>query len=175
MQSALMHSGCSISCTSSASRQPGAPLLLPARSFANSRHCNPAGPSRKQQQSLDCRWQLNAATMVQSSNLDIDLPQGYVWYETMIVLRPDLSEEDRDVELAKFEAFLKKENSQEISALVRGNQRLAYPIKGFWDGIYVLYTYAAQRRTSQAVQKLLSTPVVGKEKNVLRHMTFITN
>ena len=45
----------------------------------------------------------------------------------------------------------------------------------FWDGIYVLYTYAAQRRTSQAVQKLLSTPVVGKEKNVLRHMTFITN
>ena len=44
----------------------------------------------------------------------------------------------------------------------------------FWDGIYVLYTYAAQRKTSQAVQKLLSTPVVGKEKNVLRHMTFIT-
>lgn len=44
----------------------------------------------------------------------------------------------------------------------------------FWDGIYVLYTYAAQRKTSQAVQKLLSTPVVGQEKNVLRHMTFIT-
>jgi hypothetical protein len=110
--------------------------------------------------------------MVQSSNLDIDLPQGYVWYETMIVLRPDLTEEERcaqptlvfpeercflshdkqlrhlsscqdantrchalamccrDVELAKFEAFLKKENAQEISALVRGNQHLAYPIKG---------------------------------------------
>jgi len=90
-------------------------------------------------------------------------------------LRPDLTEEERDVELAKFEAFLKKDNAQEISALVRGNQHLAYPIKGFWDGIYVLYTYAAQRKTSQAVQKLLSTPVVGKEKNVLRHMTFITN
>jgi hypothetical protein len=36
--------------------------------------------------------------MVQSSNLDIDLPQGYVWYETMIVLRPDLTEEDRCVQ-----------------------------------------------------------------------------
>ena len=34
-------------------------------------------------------------TMVQLSNLDIDLPEGYVWYETMIVLRPDLTEEDR--------------------------------------------------------------------------------
>jgi ribosomal protein S6 len=36
----------------------------------------------------------------------------------------------RDVELAKFEAFLKKEDAREISALVRGAQRLAYPIKG---------------------------------------------
>ena len=61
MQSCFMHSGCGISCTSSASRQPVAPLQLPARSFANFRHCNLAGHSRKQHQSLDCRWQLNAA------------------------------------------------------------------------------------------------------------------
>ena len=38
-------------------------------------------------------------TMVQLSNLDIDLPEGYVWYETMIVLRPDLTEEDRCAEV----------------------------------------------------------------------------
>ena len=38
-------------------------------------------------------------TMVQLSNLDIDLPEGYVWYETMIVLRPDLTEEDRCAEI----------------------------------------------------------------------------
>lgn len=43
----------------------------------------------------------------------------------------------------------------------------------YWDGVYILYTYGAQRKVSQAVQKLLSTPVVGSEKNVLRHMTFI--
>lgn len=43
-----------------------------------------------------------------------------------------------DVELAKFEAFLKKEGSRDISALVRGSQRLAYPIRGYWDGVYVL-------------------------------------
>ena len=36
--------------------------------------------------------------MVQLSNLDIDLPEGYVWYETMIVLRPDLTEEERCAE-----------------------------------------------------------------------------
>ncbi len=34
------------------------------------------------------------------------------------------------MELAKFEAFLKKEEGLEISALVRGTQHLAYPIEG---------------------------------------------
>ena len=150
----------------------------------------------------------------------------------------------RDIELAKFEAFLNREQCKEIKALVRGRQQLAYPIKGwvqqkhsvncsgstiqqhvstfssckaslccitqacirqetalalssvttaashflhcwnrsvtedwtcrFWEGIYVLYTYAAKRTTSQKVQKHLSTPVVGGEVNILRHMTFCT-
>eukprot|EP00884_Botryococcus_braunii_P011790 jgi/Botrbrau1/20611/Bobra.113_1s0037.1 len=97
----------------------------------------------------------------------------YVPYETMIVLRPDMSEEERDVELAKFEAFLVKEGAQDVKALVRGNQSLAYPIKGYWEAVYVLYSYTGKRSISQAVQKLLSTPIVGAESNVLRHMTFV--
>lgn len=48
----------------------------------------------------------------------------------------------------------------------------AASLRRYWDGIYVLYTYTAQRQTSQNVQKLLSTPVVGSEKNILRHVTF---
>ncbi len=36
----------------------------------------------------------------------------------------------RDQELAKFEAFLNQEKCQDITALVRGRQQLAYPIKG---------------------------------------------
>jgi ribosomal protein S6 len=90
----------------------------------------------------------------------------------MILLRPDLDEEKRDQELAKFEAYLQQKNALGIEALVRGNsQALAYPIKGFWDGIYVLYTYAAAAPTAQGVQKLLSTPNSGGQLNVLRHMT----
>ncbi|KAK9815419.1 hypothetical protein WJX72_003375 [[Myrmecia] bisecta] len=102
----------------------------------------------------------------------VALPAGYVWYETMIVMRPDMTDEERDVELAKFEAFLNKSECQHIKALVRGRQRLSYPMKGFWDGIYVMYTYASKRSVSQSVQKLLSTPVVGAENNILRHLTF---
>ena len=35
----------------------------------------------------------------------------------------------RDVELAKFEAFLSKEGGSNVNAMVRGRQQLAYPIK----------------------------------------------
>lgn len=100
------------------------------------------------------------------------LPADYVRYETMIILRPDLSDESRDVELAKFEAFLNNQECKEINALVRGRQPLAYPILGNWEGIYVLYTYAARPSVSQPVQKMLSTPDASNENLVLRHMTF---
>ena len=55
----------------------------------------------------------------------------------------------RDTELARFEAFLKKEGSRDIRVNVRGRQRLAYPIKRFAEGIYVLYTYASGNTTAQ--------------------------
>jgi small subunit ribosomal protein S6 len=90
----------------------------------------------------------------------------------MMVLRPDLGDEERDMELAKFEAFLGGEGGKDVRVTVRGRQRLAYPIKNFIEGIYVLYTYKARPETSQKVQRTLSAPEAGSELNVLRHMTF---
>lgn len=59
-----------------------------------------------------------------------------------------------------------------MKAMVRGRHRMAYPIKGHWEGIYVLYSFMARRDTTPKVQKLLSTPAAGAEDNILRHMTF---
>ena len=42
-----------------------------------------------------------------------------------------------------------------------------------WEGIYVLYTYAAKRQTAVKVQLLLSRPEAGSEDTVLRHITFL--
>jgi small subunit ribosomal protein S6 len=47
----------------------------------------------------------------------------------MVVLRPTMPDEERDQELAKFQAFLQKLGASQLSDLVRGRQRLAYPIK----------------------------------------------
>lgn len=41
-----------------------------------------------------------------------------------------------------------------------------------WDGMYVLYTYAAKRQTARNVQLLLSNPEAGSEDKILRHITF---
>jgi len=102
----------------------------------------------------------------------VDAAAGYSEYETMVVLRPDLTDEQRDSELAKFEAFLKNQDARNIQVTIRGRQRLAYPIKKFVDGIYVLYTFAADPSVISSVQKMLSTPTAGAELNVLRHMTY---
>lgn len=37
----------------------------------------------------------------------------------------------RDRELAKFELLLKNEEALEINAMIRGRQRMAYPMKGY--------------------------------------------
>ena len=87
-------------------------------------------------------------------------------------MRPDLTDEARDQELAKFEAFLAAQGAREVTVTVRGKQRLAYPIKRFPEGIYVLYTYGAGAPVSQNVQRMLSTPEAGKEDTILRHMSF---
>lgn len=111
------------------------------------------------------------------SNIEQDpdllkLPQGVHWYETMLVLKATLTDDERDKELAKFEAFLNKEGCQSINALVRPRQRMAYPMKGNWESMYVLYTYAASRQTARKVQLLLSNPEAGSEDRILRHVTF---
>ena len=72
-------------------------------------------------------------------------PWAWRRYETMLVLRPDMSEEERDQELAKFEAFLKKEASKDIKVTVRGRQRLAYPIKRCAAGAAAAEAAAAVR------------------------------
>jgi small subunit ribosomal protein S6 len=66
---------------------------------------------------------------------------------------------------------LSQEECQDVEAIVRGRHRMAYPVKGHWEGIYVLFTFIARCATVPKVQKLLSTPVAGAEDNILRHMT----
>ena len=70
------------------------------------------------------------------------------------MLRPDLSEDEWEEELARFESSLDKAGVTEIDSLVRGRQRMAYPINGCIYGLFVLYTFIGDPSVGRAVQKV---------------------
>merc|ERR1711990_108392 len=98
------------------------------------------------------------------------LPIGMARYEVMVVLRPDLDEEDWEEELAKFEACLDKEGVKELDSLVRGRQRMAYPIDGCIYGLFVLYSFIGSTQTGKAAQDFFCLPDLRPQKPILRTM-----
>ncbi|MEY3825719.1 MAG: hypothetical protein RLZZ148_531 [Cyanobacteriota bacterium] len=73
-------------------------------------------------------------------------------YETMYILRPDLSEDQVQQEISRYRDFLSENSAENITAKVWGKRRLAYPIKRYSDGVYVLMNYEAE------INPLLLTP-----------------
>lgn len=87
-------------------------------------------------------------------------------------MRSDVLEEEQDQELARLEAFLEKNGATDFQCMVRGRQRIAYPIQGDWYGIYVRCTYEAPPSAVRALEQHMAAPVAGDAaKNVLRQMT----
>jgi small subunit ribosomal protein S6 len=64
-------------------------------------------------------------------------------YETMYILRPDLSEEDVDKTIDKYQTLLRDNGAQILETLHRNKRRLAYEIKKYREGIYIQMTYEA--------------------------------
>jgi small subunit ribosomal protein S6 len=59
----------------------------------------------------------------------------------MVILRPDLNEERVSQEVSKYQDFLRDNDAQEVDVKVWGKRRLAYQIRRFNDGIYVLFNF----------------------------------
>ena len=62
-------------------------------------------------------------------------------YETMYILRPDLSDDQTNQAVEKYKNILRDHGAQEIEVQNRGKHRLAYEIKRQKDGIYIQYNY----------------------------------
>merc|ERR1711975_214641 len=88
-------------------------------------------------------------------------------YETLIILRPDMIDEERDRQLAKFEVFLSNEGAEEIDCVIKGRQKMSYPIEGHRNGVYVLFHYKAAARVAKAVQETLSNPDTETQGNII--------
>ncbi|MBD3563421.1 30S ribosomal protein S6 [Planktothrix sp. FACHB-1355] len=62
-------------------------------------------------------------------------------YETMYILRPDLTDEQVNQAIEKYQTLLRDNGAQDIEIQNRGKHRMAYEIKRQRDGIYVQMNY----------------------------------
>ena len=64
-------------------------------------------------------------------------------YETMYILRPDLSDDAVDAAISKYQTILKDGGAEILETQHRGKRRLAYDIKKYREGIYIQMNYKA--------------------------------
>ncbi|KAD4384779.1 hypothetical protein R6Q59_011059 [Mikania micrantha] len=104
-------------------------------------------------------------------------PPGLRQYETMAVLRPDMSEDERLSLTQKYEELLVAGGGMYVEVFNRGVIPLAYSIKKknkagetntYLDGIYLLFTYFTKPESVEVLEKALIA-----DDDVIRSSTFI--
>jgi small subunit ribosomal protein S6 len=61
-------------------------------------------------------------------------------YELMFIVRPDMAEEDQDKLISTLESAVGSSSGTVKSMDRMGKRRLAYQVRGFQDGLYMLLT-----------------------------------
>lgn len=107
---------------------------------------------------------------------EIPCPPGLRRYETMAVLRPDMSEDERIALTQKYEELLVAGGGMYIEVFNRGVIPLAYDIQRknragetntYMDGIYMLFTYFTKPESMTALTSKLMA-----DDNVIRSTSF---
>ena len=84
------------------------------------------------------------------------------FYEVMFIIRPDVSEEDIDKLIAGFEGTITTNGGNVRSIEKMGRRKLAYTVRKFNDGSYVLLTIDADGKLVAELERRLrvSEPVI---------------
>ncbi|EEF43388.1 30S ribosomal protein S6 alpha, chloroplastic [Ricinus communis] len=103
-------------------------------------------------------------------------PPGLRQYETMAVLRPDMSEDERLALTQKYEELLVAGGGMYVEVFNRGVIPLAYSIKKknkagetntYLDGIYLLFTYFTKPESIEMLEATLNT-----DDDIIRSSSF---
>ena len=87
-------------------------------------------------------------------------------YETMYILRPDLSEDQVSQAIEKYNNFLTENSAQDIEVKKLGKKKLAYQIKKFSDGIYIQLNYKANGTQVAPLERFMRL-----NDDVIRYLT----
>jgi len=87
-------------------------------------------------------------------------------YETMYILRPDLTEDLSNQAIAKYQSLLQEQGAYDLEIQLRGKRRLAYEIDNHRDGIYVQMNYQGPPAQIAVLEKAMRY-----DDQVIRYMT----
>lgn len=88
-----------------------------------------------------------------------------VAYEVMVVLRPDLEEEAVDVTLERLQNII-REGGGEVTNLNKwGKRRLAYQVKKFREGYYVVLNFKSTPAVAAEVERVIKIT-----DNIIRYL-----
>jgi small subunit ribosomal protein S6 len=77
-------------------------------------------------------------------------------YELMYIVRPDVDEERLDAVVGRVSKFVEQSGGTEEKVDRWGRRRLAYPIKRYDDGIYVVVTFSGAGTIANELTRLLN-------------------
>lgn len=75
------------------------------------------------------------------------------YYETLYIINPNLPEEDYRETLLKFNNLIEKNKGVLIRVEEWGKKSLAYPVKKFDKGYYVLVRYCGEPETASELER----------------------
>lgn len=87
-------------------------------------------------------------------------------YETIYILRPDLTDEQVEQAIAKYQNLLTEQGAANMEIQNRGKRRLAYEIKKHRDGIYVQMNYTAPGTAIAPMERAMRL-----SEEVIRYLT----
>ena len=76
-------------------------------------------------------------------------------YETIYIIKPDLTDEDCREVIKKFSNLIEKQKGVIVKVEEWGNQKLAYEVKKFDKGYYVLMNYCGEPRITAELERNL--------------------
>lgn len=87
-------------------------------------------------------------------------------YETMYILRPDLTDEQVEQAISKYENLLRSQEGDKIQIQNRGKRRLAYEIGKHRDGVYIQMNYTGSGNIIAVLERAMRL-----SEEVIRYLT----
>lgn len=89
-------------------------------------------------------------------------------YETIFIVNPELTEEETEAVVEKFSGILAEGGSMMVKIDRWGRRRLAYKVKKFTKGYYVLFDYGAPVAAVAEMERLFKI-----DERVIRYLTVL--